>query len=379
MIARALVAGGVLALLLGAYGIAGMTQSQRSPGWASAFQLDTQAAAQPYQLAARINLTQGFVKQAAWLDSDHFLTLLLSPDGAAVWRTSYSTLERDKFISSAFLEQYVCSAELTSRLDWTISPSKHFIFFNWFTNDGARQWTLIDISAAPDFKIKKFTPPEGMQIAKALFSPDDRYAVFVHDSFKQGSAVSLLAMDLQSGVECWRATTAQINFVGEMWWGAAVYDAPRFSLTAALFNEQSLEPPAVVHCDLLKQVLTLDQSQTGLTLGAEALWGKVACIDKGQGSENQHSIQASIPGQADNLQVPLSANPVALTLLPEPGLLLINNTDDFVTNQLWLVNVLAGDKYMLDADCAGYSIAADGKLLVRSRTNNELRIYEHRD
>lgn len=365
----------LLLLLLGALTVAGWAASLFDP-----FKIELQAVnaggPSPYQLAARINLTQGFVKQSAWLDNDKFLTLLLSPDGAAVWRTSYSTLERDKFISSSFLEQYVCSPELSTRLEWTLSPSKHYLFFSWFTDDGARQWTLIDISAAPEFKIKKFTPPPGMQIARILFSPDDRYAVLVHDSFKQGSDVSLLAMDLQQGVECWRASAVQAGFIGELWWGGAIYDSPRFNFMASLYEGRSLAHPMQLTCDLKQATLTLDEGQAGLLFGAEALWGRVGCFTKGESREGPFYIAVTIPGQPKAMQVPLSAHPVAVTLMPEPGMVLISNTSDFVTNQLWLIDALAGDKFLIDSDCAGLSVASDGKLLVRSRTNNELRIYE---
>jgi hypothetical protein len=360
----------VVALLALGYWAAGMPLAGRM-GLSRAL-----AANAPYQLATRITQTQGFVKQAAWLDSDYFLSLLISPEGAAVWRTSYSTLERDKFISSSFIDEHICPARYATRLDWTLSPGKRYMFFSWFTDDGQRQWVLLDISAAPQFKLRKFEPPAGMQISRVLFSPDDRYAVFVHDALKEGSSASLLVMDLAAGQEYWRIDSQQLGFVSELWWGGAIFDAPRFHATASLFNGQFSTAPVEISGDLTARSLAQDSSAPGLLFGAEALWGSVSCRSGGEGRDGPFYISVNIPGKLDGQQIGLTAQPVSVLLLPEPGLLLIANTADFVTNQLWLIDVLTAEKYEIDEDCAGYSVSADGKLLVRSGSSNELRVYE---
>src|SRR5204862_442216 len=74
--------------------------------------------------------------------------------------------------------------------------------------------------------------------------------------------------------------------------------------------------------------------------------------------------------------IPLSAAPAKVTAMPEPGLVLLINAPDPQTSQLWLIDVLAGDKVMVDSDCADFSLATDSKLLVRAKSKNELRVYE---
>jgi hypothetical protein len=345
-------------------------------GQDAAAALAAQASGPRYELAARVSLPHGFIKEAAWLDSGNYLALVLSPDGAAVWKLGYTEPSRLKFMSSSFMEERICPAQYAPRLSWVVSPTKRYMCFMWFLDDGAREWALVDISGAPEFKLKRFTPPAGMQVAKVLFSPDDRYLVLVHDGLREGSAASVVTLDLEQGTEVWRIGTHELNFISELWWGGAVYDAPKFCAVASLSGGQFHEDPGLAVCDIKSQQLEFTPSPQSLLLGADALWGKVTCYAMGQQSPMPFYLEAVIPGERPHGNIPLSARPVQLQMLPAPGLLLINNTVDYVTNQLWLLDVLSGDKHPIDEDCAAFSVAADSKLLVRGQAKSELRIYE---
>lgn len=336
-----------------------------------------QAQAGPqYELFSRVTLPHGFIKEASWLDTDSYLTLLLSPDGAAVWQIGYAQPARLKFMSSNFIEERICPAQYAPRLSWVVSPAKRYICFLWFLDDGSRQWALVDISAAPEFKLKRFTVPDGMEVSQALFSPDDHYLVLAHDGLREGSAASLVVLDLQQGTEAWRIGTHELNFISGLWWGGAVYDAPRFNVIAGLSDGKFYEDPGLAQCEIKTQQLSFSPAPQSLLLGAEALWGKAACYAAPAQAAIPFSLEAVIPGVRPQGSIPLSARPVQLSMLPAPGLVLISNTVDFVTNQLWLINVLSGDKTPVDTDCASFSLAADSKLLVRGQTKSELRVYE---
>ncbi|GEM_PF-2917704 len=328
-----------------------------------------------YELAERIYPSHGVVAGVAWLDSEHYLTLSLTPDGTEVSRHTYPTASLpEPFISANFMRQYVCGPELAGRLSWTISPRKNYLFFNWFTDSGNREWVLIDISGRPDFRIKRFEPPAGMQIRHALFSPDDRFVVFVHDAVNGGSDVSLLMIDLAAGVEHWRLTTEDINFVDELWWGGAMLDAPRFWGAAKLYDGQFQTRHGLASFDLQARECSFALGPDDILCGAEAIWGRAGCLAS-TGGGLPYYLEAEIPGQSGPRQIPLSAHPVAVQALSSPGLVLLSNTTDWITNQLWLIDVLSGDKHAIDADCAQFSLAPDGKLLVQARTSIELRVY----
>jgi len=321
-------------------------------------------------------MTHGYVQEATWLNDDYYLTLVLNPDGAAVWRHSWSATDKVKYLSSQFMEAYICPAELTHRLHWIVSPAKDYIFFYWFDDEGKRYWRLLDISDEANLRLKSFVPPEGMQIEKALFAPDDRYAVFVHDAYHEGSLTSILCLDLAQGSELWRISSGELNFVTQLWWGGAIFDAPRFYAIASLYHGRFYDQPGLATCDVHDHELSFRADTNGQILGAEALWGHVSCHSSVASAEMPYQLLATVTGQAENTMVPLSARPVAITLMPQPGLALITNTDDLATNQLWLVDLLKGDKTLVDSDCEEMSLASDAKVLVRSRSTNELRIYE---
>ena len=329
-----------------------------------------------YELAARVSLPHGFIREAAWLDDDSYLALMLSPDGAAVWRIGYSTPDRQKFMSSTFIEENVCPASTASRLTWAVSPGRKYVCFLWFLDDGSRKCALIDISRAPEFRIKHFTPPAGMQVAEVLFSPDDRYIVLAHDAFREGCEVSLLVLDLEQGAEVWRISTHDLNFITELWWGGAILDEPKFNAAAGLCEGQFHDRAVQAVCNVQARQLTYASAPDGLLGGAESLWGKVAYYSAAPGEGAPFYMRPAVPGHPRLADIPLTARPVQAVMTPVPGLVLLSNTVDYVTNELWTLNLLTGEKGMVDEDCASFSLAGDNKLLVRSQTKSELRIYE---
>lgn len=338
----------------------------------------TAAAANPgysYLLEERIYPSNGAISQVAWLDNSRYLTLALTPGGTEIYLHSYPTTTLPQlFMSANFMRNYICEPGLAGRLTWQMSPRKQYLFFSWFDDAGLHQWKLFDIANAPHFQLKNFQPPPGMFISRVLFSPDDRFAVFVHDSMHGESDVSVLVLDLASGSEQWRLSTQQVNFISELWWSGAIYDTPRFYAAAKLYNGQFEPHPGLAFFDIGTQALEFTPQENGVICGDQALWGKLFCYATGDPTV-PFVLAADIPGQELQRQVPLTAQPVRLKALPAPGLALLSNTDDWITNQLWLIDMFSGEKYMVDADCAGFALSPDGKLLVWARTRIELRVY----
>ena len=185
-----------------------------------------------YSLYAYVRLMHNYVTQMAWLDTDRYLTLVVSVDGAALWLTSCSTSTREKFMSSQFIHQHICPARYTANLRFQLSPSKRYLYYSWPSDSGGWNWALVDISSAPTFKLKRFNLPPGMQVSRALFSPDDRDLVLVHDAYADSSDTSVLALDLLNGAEHWRINAGRLNFIKEAWWSSAVYEPPQFKAAA---------------------------------------------------------------------------------------------------------------------------------------------------
>jgi len=328
-----------------------------------------------FVLEERIYPNKGAIAQVAWLDNDNYLTLALAPAGAEIYQHSYPTTTLPQvFMSADFMRNYICDPELAGRLNWRLSPRKNYLFFNWFTDDGNHQWRLFDISAAPRFQLKNFEPPAGMSIANVLFSPDDRYAVFIHDSMRGESDVSVLVLDLETGSELWRLSTQQVNFISDLWWGGAIYDAPRFYAAAKLHDGQFEPHNGLAAFDLTSQTLEFTPQAQGVVCGDQTLWGKLVCYATDE-PQTPFVLDAEIPGQERRRQIPLSAQPIRLEALPAPGFVLLSNTEDRITNQLWLIDVFSGEKDLVDEDCAGFALSPSGKLLVWARTRIELRVY----
>jgi len=328
-----------------------------------------------FTLEERIYPNKGAIAQVGWLDNSNYLTLALAPGGTEIFQHSYPTTTLPQvFMSADFMRNYVCDPELAGRLSWRLSPRKNYLFFSWFTDEGDHQWRLFDISAAPRFQLKNFEPPAGMSISHVLFSPDDRYAVFIHDSMRGESDISVLVLDLQTGSELWRLTTQQVNFISELWWGGAIYDAPRFFAAAKLHDGQFEPHNGLAAFDLETRTLDFAPQDQGVICGDQTLWGKLICYATDD-PQTPYVLTAKIPGQEQPRQIALSAQPVRLEALPAPGFVLLSNTEDRITNQLWLIDVFAGEKALVDEDCAGFALCPNGKLLVWARTRIELRVY----
>jgi hypothetical protein len=328
-----------------------------------------------FQLEARISLSQGYIKEAAWLSNDAFITLAIRPDGAQVLAFDYETLRREKFLSSDFVQKYLSGTTQADRLGWTISPARKYLFFTWFTDDSKRHWRLVDISSPPNFKLRSFTPPEGMEIDRALFSPDDRYVALFHDSHREGSPVSVLVLDLQQGAEVWRVPSAEVGFVKDAWWEGAIYDAPKFQATAMVHKGEFLKRPALVSADVAAKQLTFTENEDGVITGSSGLWGQVLALQSKPGARAPYFLLISQREDRDTMA--LTSIPDRIELLSEPGLILLANNDKQAgVSELWLIDTNKGSKYLVDGDCAGFALNAQGRLLVRAERSNELRIYE---
>lgn len=327
-----------------------------------------------FDLAARIKMSQGFAKQAVWLDDVHFITLVVRPESAEILRINYDTLARERFISSEFIDEHLGGQQHADRLAWTISPQKRYMFFSWFEDDGSRSWQLVDVADPPNFRLRRFEPPAGMQIERALFSPDDRYAVFFHDSYKEGGQVSVLVLNLQTGQEAWRINSSEVGFFKDAWWDGAVYDPPRFRATVMVHNGQFLDRAGLVTADIPTRRLAFTENTDGAITGASGVWGQVTGLQSAQGATPPYFLLVS---QRDNReQVPLSNVPSRIDLLPESGMLLLANQESPLVRELWLIDVNRGSKYLVDGDTAEFAFNAGGRLLVRGEQSNELRIYE---
>jgi hypothetical protein len=337
----------------------------------------TSAIAANYEMAARIPSRDAAAQGVLWLDNDNYITLEVSPDSVVVWRTSYSRPQREEFLSADFMRDYVCGPEDAGRLSWRLSPGRRYLFFGWRNDANERNWTLLDIADAPRLKLKRFAPPAGMQIDEVLFSPDDRYAAFRHDYSHEGSEVSLLVMDLAEGREYWRVPSGQLGFIERMWWAGAIYDKPRFNALAMLYDTNFFEKSGLAVCDINEKSISFSEQTYGVLMGAEALWGELTVHNSGGSEELPYSLVASVHGQDGDKVIPLSSGPSGLQMLPEPGLVLVgNNSSEGGADQLWLVNVLTGDKQAVDRDCAEFTVSGDGKVIVRAQAANEIRIYE---
>jgi hypothetical protein len=56
-------------------------------------------------------------------------------------------------------------------------------------------------------------------------------------------------------------------------------------------------------------------------------------------------------------------------------MVLLTNSLENGESQLWLIDLSAGHKFLVDSDCAGASSNGAGLILVRGALNNEARLY----
>jgi hypothetical protein len=329
-----------------------------------------------YELAAKINMSQGLIREVAWLSDEAFIALVMRPDGAQVLQFDYDTLRREKFLSADFISKHMTGAAQADRLTWTVSPARKYIFFSWFLDNGGRRWKLVDISEPPNFRLRSFSPPEGMQIDRALFSPDDRYLAFFHDSNIEGSPVSILVLDLKAGKELWRIGSAEVGFIKDAWWDGAVFDAPRFQATAAIHNGQFLERPGLATLALQGRNLKWSENVDGVVIGASGLWGQALALKSQGGAQAPYFLLVSRDG-AGRDTLPLTNVPDDIQLLSDPGLLLLSNIDrKSNVGELWLIDSDESTKFLVDGDVGGFALSGSGRLLVRGEQSNELRIYD---
>jgi hypothetical protein len=329
-----------------------------------------------FEQAARITMNQGLIREVAWLSDTSFITLVMRPDGAQVLQFDYDTLRREKFISADFIAKHLTAAADTDRLSWTISPARKYLFFNWYLDNGQRLWKLVDISEPPNFRLRSFSPPDGMQIERALFSPDDRYLALFHDSNIEGSPVSILVLDLNSGKEVWRVDSSEVGFVKDAWWDGAVFDSPKFQATVMVHNGQFLQRAGLATLQLQGKNLRFSENVDGVVTGATGLWGQALAMQSNAGAQSPYFLLVSMPGNRET--IPLTSVPDDLQLLSDTGLVLLSNVDrKNNVGELWLINATKRTKYLVDGDAAGFSLSGSGRLLVRGEQSNELRIYDY--
>ena len=329
-----------------------------------------------FNLQGSINPSQAFISQIAWVDNDRFLSLALLPEGAEVWRTSFEFPRPERFMSHEFLTQHICPVEYLHSLTLQVSPGKNFIFFAWEGQGGVLAQALVDISQAPKFRLKRFSPPLGMQVSFASFSPDDTQLILGHDPYRQDCGFSLLAINLTSGLEDWRIESHSLNFVNKLWWSHPAAGPRRLFASAGVYAGNFSERTGYFSINPETGVVTPESGRSGIILGAEALWGTAWCVATKPGTEFPYSLNAQIPGTAVQLQVPLSSQIRHMRLLADPGRVLISNTLDGVIYQLWLVDLTTGDKFRVDKDCAEFVLSTGDTLLVRGSKSNQLRVYQ---
>lgn len=328
-----------------------------------------------YERSASLSLKHGVVADAAWFDENRVLTLEISPDGAQLARTAVDQPHREIFLSREFIAQHICPPEDSTRLTLQLSPARKHISFRWTDKAGVPGWALLDISGAPQMRLRRIPLPGGMQVGGVVFSPDDRYLVVVQDSTQEGSQLALLALDLRKGEEIWRVPAAKLGFVRGLWWASGSLSGGRFCLTASLFDGQFQDSPGLVQADLVKQTLSFTSDTGGLLTGAETIWGR-AEGHRSTGGNAEFFIRPFIPGQSNLADIPLSREPLRIALLAQPGLALVSNSGGDNENELWLVDLFDGSKTQVDSDCEGFDTLSGGQLLVRARKENLLRIYD---
>ena len=328
-----------------------------------------------FRLMERISFPGELIRNAAWLDSRRYLCLTAGPPGAQVWTVNYESGERSLYISTPFFNEHIATFPECLNLSWSLSPSRRYMFLYWPDASGSPQWRLLDISDPPFFVSKSFTPPGGMRIHDILFSEDDHYAVFSNDSWSEGSEISLLMLDLANGSEAWRLSTHDLSFVRRIWWEQQ--DSQRYCMASAeLQDGEFRQLPGLARISINEQTIEFEEARQGLLMADQAAWGKVECFQSNEKKDIPYFLRADIPGHGSNMQVPLSDEPLDLVCMDEPGLLLLRNTVNHSISQLWLINLLSGDKIVVSSDCERFELGENGRLLIVPRGSNELQVMQ---
>jgi hypothetical protein len=331
-----------------------------------------------YELGSHYTAPHTAIMDAAWVSDTQFLMLLALPDSTEVRLVDTTTRESHQFMSASFIARYICDNEYAGRLRFKVSPRGNYLFFTWYDTAGIYQWKLVDISDAPDYRLKSFTPPEGMVISRALFSPDDSTVVLVHDAVAGKCATSLLVLDLTAGQELWRVDSGSANFIGRLWWKHAVGTRGEFYATIKLFQGEFQEHAGLALFSIPGRELKYQQTELDVMLGAHPAWGQLTCYAGPYEYVRNYMMDVSIPGLRTTT-MELTSEPKQLHALPQPGLVLMSNTGDWRNSQLWLVDAASGDRWLVDSDCAGFDVAGDGKILVRGHSIMEIRTYTPRE
>jgi hypothetical protein len=336
------------------------------------FAASTAVAAPNYVVKRAFEVPDGLIRSAVWLDKNRLLALEQREAGAAISVYDCSTRQVTPFMSEAFMSRNVCPGRCAGSLEWVVSPQRKYICFLW--NSGAgRDFALVDISQSPKFKLKRITTPPKMQVQHALFSTDEHYFVLVHDAARASCPTTVLVMDLWNGEEAWRVDSHAGSFIDRVWWGAG-QDAPRFFGTVKLYQGEFFDRAGLGIFDLRQHQLSFVRpSRNDLLMGDSAAWGSVNLYAT-SAAKASYSLQASLPGTPPLSGLPLTSKPLEVRCLSTPGLVLVSNTTDYDTYELWLVNVLDGTKSLVSDDCAGFDLAPDNRLLLQSRHDLELRI-----
>lgn len=328
-----------------------------------------------FRLMDRITFPGELIRNAAWLDDNHYLCLTAGPEGACVWTVTYNSGERSMYISPPFFNEHIARFPECLNLSWSLSPSHRYMFLHWRDSAGQFQWRLLDISDPPFFVSKSFEPPGGMHVHDVLFSDDDRYAVFSNDAYSEGSEISLLVLDLLNGAEAWRVSTHDLSFLKRIWWSGET-GAQHCLASAELQNGEFRSRPGLAILDVANQTLSYDNERSGLLMADNAEWGSVGCHIASRDQEAPYYIRADTWHLGSNLQVPLSDAPLDIACLSEPGLILVRNTDNYTVSQLWLINLQTGDKHLVSRDCEHFQVSDDDRLLVVPRGSNELHVMQ---
>lgn len=328
-----------------------------------------------FRLMERTTFPGELIRNATWIDAEHFLCLTAGPEGARVWTVDFEDGDRSLFISPPFFNEHIAGFPDCLNLAWKVSHSAKYLFLHWPDSTGDYHWRLLDISDPPFFISKSFAPPAGMRVNDILFSPDDHYAVFTNDAFSEGSQVSLLVLDLVAGEEAWRLSTHDLSFLRHIWWDDSSTDPACFA-SADLHNGEFHDSPGLAVLDIAVQELEFDASRRGLLIGDSADWGSVACYRDPDSEDSPFYLRADIDGHGENRQVPLSDEPLQLHCLQETGMVLLRNTVNYTVSQLWLIDLINGDKMLVSGDCERFSAGPDGKLLVIPRGSNEVQIHQ---